>query len=143
VFGSREAIEHIDYILTDSICITELREEVQLNVTLQTPAQVRVSPKTVQVTWKAEPFTEKSFVLPIEVLGVPDGKRVRLFPQQANVTVRVGISHFAHVQEADIKAVCHYPSQPCHALPIELKTDNPYISNIRISPSSVEYIIMN
>lgn len=143
VFGSREAIEHIDYILTDSICITELREDVTLNVALQTPAQVRVSPKTVQVMWKAEPFTEKSFVLPIEVLGVPDGKRVRLFPQQANVTVRVGISHFAHVQEADIKAVCHYPSQPCHALPIELITTNPYISNIRISPSSVEYIIMN
>lgn len=143
VFGSKQAIEHIDCILTDSIYITDLRESVRQDIRLQAPNGVRVSPKTVQAVWNAEPFTEKSFTLPIEVLGVPAGKRVRLFPQQVNVTVRVGVSHFAHVQQADLKAVCHYPTQTRHALPVELITDNPYISNIRIAPSSVEYIIMN
>ena len=143
VFGSKQVIEQIDSILTDSICITDLREDVTKFVSLQVPNGARVSPKTVQVAWKAESFTEKSFTLPIEVLGIPEGKRVRLFPQQVNVTVRVGVSHFAHVQQADLKAVCHYPTQTRHALPVELITDNPYVSNIRIAPSSVEYIIMN
>ena len=141
VFGSRESIEQIEYISTDSIRISDLREDVNLDVALQVPADVRVSPRSVQVAWKAETFTEKSFTLPVEVLGVPEGKRMRLFPQAVSITVRVGVSHFAHVQEADLKAVCYYPSKPCHALPIELKTDNPYISNVRISPSSVEYMI--
>lgn len=141
VFGSREAIEQIDHVLTDSIRMTDLREEVIREVALQLPAGVRVSPTTVQVAWKAEPFTEKSFTLPVEVLGVPEGTRVRLFPQQVGVTVRVGVSHFAHVQESDLKAVCYYPSKPIKSLPIELITANPYISNIRISPSSVEYMI--
>ena len=141
VFGSREAIEQIDHVLTDSIRMTDLREEVIREVALQLPAGGRVSPTTVQVAWKAEPFTEKSFTLPVEVLGVPEGTRVRLFPQQVGVTVRVGVSHFAHVQESDLKAVCYYPSKPIKSLPIELITANPYISNIRISPSSVEYMI--
>ena len=141
VFGSEETIEHVDYVLTDSICVEGLREDVCVDVALQAPEGVRVLPEIVQVAWKAEPFTEKSFTLPVEVLGVPDGKRVRLFPQQVNVTVRVGVSHFAHVQELDLRAVCDYPSKPSHALPVKLITDNTYISNIRISPSSVEYMI--
>ena len=143
VYGGKEAIEQIDCIFTDSVHIADLREEKTVEVALVVPEQVRVSPKQVQVTWKAEAFTEKSFTLPVEVLGVPHGKYIRLFPQQVTVTMRVGVSHFAQVQEADLRAVCNYPNKPCYALPIEVITDNPYISNIRISPSSVEYLIMN
>ena len=141
IFGNQDDIDRIEYILTDSIRIADLRDTISLSAPLLVPAGIRVHPESVQVEWQAEQFTEKSFILPIQSVGMPEGKQMRLFPQQVNVTVRVGISHFTEVQEFDFQAVCYYPTEQCDALPIEVKTTNPHISNIRISPSSVEYLI--
>lgn len=141
IFGSQQQIDSISSILTDSIHISNLRDSMRMTASLIAPDGIRVSPSAVQVTWHAEQFTEKSFTLPIRALNVPAGNQMRLFPQQVEVTVRVGISHFSDVKESDFQAICRFPAQQCDALPIELTTTNPYIYNIRISPSSVEYMI--
>lgn len=141
IYGNQEDISQIDYILTDSIIVSDLRDNIRLQTQLQVPEGIRVSSTSVQVEWQSEQFTEKSFTLPLQVLDVPEGKHIRLFPQQINVIVRVGISHFEMVQQNDLQAICHYPIQQCKALPVEVTTTNPYISNIRFSPTSVEYII--
>ncbi len=141
IFGDKDNIDTISHITTDTIRITDLRESIRMSAPLLPPSGIRVQPASVQIEWQAELFTEKSFVIPIEIIGLPNDKQIRLFPQQVEVKMRVGISHFAEVQESDLRAICHYPTQPCNALPIEIKTDNPHISNIRFSPTSVEYII--
>ena len=141
LFGSQADIDSIEYILTDSIYVEDLHDVARMNAQLIAPAGVRVSPTSVEVEWQAEQFTEKSFILPIQTIDVPNGKHMRLFPQQVNVTVRVGISHFASIQSEDLQAVCYYPKQQCNSIPIEVKTNNPHISNIRFSPTSVEYMI--
>jgi hypothetical protein len=141
IFGNQDAIDTIHYVMTDSIQVTNLRDSVRITTNLITPEGIRIHPKTVDVLWKAEPFTEKTFTIPVQVIDIPEGKHVRLFPQQVNVVVRVGISHFTEVQANDLQVICHYPKQQCSALPVEVLTNNPYITNIRISPSSVEYLI--
>lgn len=142
IYGSQEVIDSIDYILTDSIHIENLRDSISETITLAAPAGIRIHPTSVLVEWQAEQFTEKSFTLPIQVVGQTQGERLRLFPQIANVIVRVSVSDFASIQADDIKVVCHYPKEETQSMPLEVHTDNPHIYNIRISPSSVEYIIV-
>lgn len=141
VFGKQEIIDSISYILTEQIQITDLRDSTHVIARLISPEQVRVKPSEVAVSYYAEQFTEKSFVLPIHVEGQPYGDKLRLFPNKAEVTVRVCISKFSNIQAEDIQLVCHYPEKETKYLPLEVKTVNPHIHNIRISPSSVEYII--
>ena len=105
------------------------------------PQHIRVHPRQVVVKWQAEQFTEKTFTLPINTVGTPNDKYMRLFPQRVDVVVRVGISHFAQVASNDLQAICRYPKQPSKSLPVEIITDNPYISDIRFTPTEVEYII--
>ena len=141
IFGNPADLEKIDCITTDSIYISDLRENLSLKADLMIPEGVRANPTSVQVEWQVEQFTEKSFTLPIHILDVPVGKQIRLFPQQVNVVARVGISHFAEIKDTDFQAVCHYPSQASTSLSVSVSTTNKNISNIRFSPSSVEYII--
>jgi hypothetical protein len=108
---------------------------------LVAPKNIRVNPKHVVAKWQAEPFTEKTFTLPITAVGTPEGQYMRLFPQKVDVIVRVGISHFAEVGKSDLKAICRYPTQASRSIPVEIITDNPYITNIRFTPSEVEYIV--
>ena len=141
IYGTEKVLSDIDCIYTDSILINDLRDSITQTVALQLPSSIRCSTTQIQVTFQAEQFTDKSFTLPIRPLLVPEGEHMRLFPQQTTIVVRVGMSHYAQVTVEDLAAVCYYPSKHCDALPIEIQTNNSYISNIRCYPSAVEYII--
>ena len=141
IYGSESVLNAIDYIYTDSLHIDNLRDSVAHTIPLQIPSNIRSHTSQVQVIVQAEQFTDKSFILPVQTKQVPEGTSMRLFPQQTTVMVRVGISHYAHVTMDDLTAICYYPSKHSDALPIEIHTQNPYISNIRCYPSAVEYII--
>ena len=141
IYGTEKVLSDIDCIYTDSILINNLRDSITQTVALQLPSSIRCSTTQIQVTFQAEQFTDKSFTLPIRTLLVPEGEHMRLFPQQTTIVVRVGMSHYSQVTVEDLAAVCYYPSKHCDALPIEIQTNNPYISNIRCYPSAVEYII--
>ena len=141
IYGTQAEIDSIQYITTDSIYYNDLRDSIQITAQLVAPQHIRVHPKQVTAKWKAEPFTEKTFTLPIYTVGTPNNQYIRLFPQQVDVVIRVGISHFAQVASNDLQAICRYPKQASKSLPVEIITDNPYISDIRFTPTEVEYII--
>ena len=141
IYGTESALSTVDFIYTDSLHIEHLRDSVAHIIDLQIPTNIRSYTSQVQVIVQAEQFTDKSFVLPIQTGQVPEGEYMRLFPQQTTVVVRVGISHYAQVTLEDLSAICNYPTTHSDALPIEIQTNNSYISNIRCYPSAVEYII--
>lgn len=141
IYGTKQALNSIQYIQTDSINILDLRDSVTQSVALLFPSTVRSTTSHLQVTYLAEQFTDKSFILPIKVDSVPVGEHVRIFPPTTKVMVRVGMSHYSKVTQEDFVVTCQYPKQISDALNIEIHTKNPYISNIRCLPSSVEYII--
>lgn len=141
IYGTQADIDSIEYITTDSLRYTNLRDSIQITAQLVAPQHIRVHPKQVTAKWKAEQFTEKTFTLPIYTVGTPDNQYIRLFPQQVDVVIRVGISHFAQVASNDLQAICRYPKQPSKSLPVEIITENTYISDIRFSPTEVEYIV--
>lgn len=141
IYGTQAEIDSIQYITTDSIYYNDLRDSIQITAQLVAPQHIRVHPQQVTAKWKAEPFTEKTFTLPINTVGTPDNQYIRLFPQKVDVVIRVGISHFAQVASNDLQAICRYPKQASKSLPVEIITDNPYISDIRFTPTEVEYII--
>lgn len=141
IYGDSQVISHIQQIYTDTLVITDLRDSVSKTVALQTTNNVRLSAKSVQATWVAEQFTDKSFVLPIRVADLPNTESMHLFPNEVTLVVRVGISHFAQITEQDFNVYCPYPDPQQKTLPVIVETNNPYITKIRTSVQDVEYII--
>ena len=141
IFGKREQLDTIDCILTDSFHIKDLHDTVNCSAALIIPQGIRTPIKQADITLIAEQFTDKNFTLPIQVIDVPAGENVHLFPQQVSITVRVGISHFAQIQASDFQAVCAYPEQATNTLPIQIIHSNPHITQIRTNIREVEYII--
>ncbi len=141
IYGKEQVLKDIQSIYTDTLTINNLRDSITQDIAIQIPTYTRCNTKQIQVTLQAEQFTDKSFRIPIYTHNVPSGEHIRLFPQETTVVVRVGMSHYAQVTSEELTAVCQYPTSHVSQLPIEIKTNNPYISNIRCYPSSVEYII--
>ena len=89
----------------------------------------------------SERFTEKKFLVPLQVLGVPEDMHLRLFPREVEVNVRVSLSHFSQVQSKDIRAVCTYSPQRVDKLDVELRYSNPYITAAWAYPGVVEFLV--
>lgn len=141
IFGTDFVLSGINSLYTDTIRLTDIQDTVSQRVQVPLPNNVRSKVSSILVTFHAEQFTDKSFDLPIHVQDVPANERVQLFPETTTVVVRVGESSYAQVEAKDLTAICQYPQKECDVLPIQIQTNNPYISNIRTYPSTVEYII--
>lgn len=142
IFGSDQALRKVNYIYTDSLILNNLKNDTIKAVPLQIPANIRAIQTQVKVKCFAEQYTELTYDIPIQVIDKPYDEEVRLFPKPTTkVTVQVGFSNHTKVKKEDFTAICRYPKQVSDVLPIEIETTSPYVSNIRIYPSSVEYII--
>ena len=128
IYGTQESIDQVDSISTDNVVVDKVYDTVQREVTLQIPAGIRSQTTATTVSWISETFTDKSFVLPIEVEGVPEEEEMRLFPKTTTVTARVGISHFAEVTEDNFRAVCEYPNQSQATLSVTVVCNTPYVT---------------
>lgn len=141
VYGKKQDLRDLRYIATESLKIKDIRDTMRCTVGLNVPEGLRVVPSSVSVLFVTEQFTEKSFTLPVETYGCPEGESLRLFPQTVTVQARVGMSHFNDVREEDFHVLCHFPKGEQASVPVEVECDNPYVTRVRVNPSELEYII--
>ncbi len=141
IFGSKESLNKIHAVSTEQLLLTDVKDSVVALVRLQPIDGVRFSTNQIEVRAAVEMFTEKIFTLPIQVVDAPANERVRLFPSQVEARVRVSVAHFGEVTEKDLQAVCVYPQGEATKLPVQLVFSSPYVTQGRLTPMEVEYII--
>lgn len=141
IYGDARHLEAIDTIYTKPVGRTDLMDTTRLRLALALPRNIRASVDSVDVRIITERFTEKKMIIPIRVEGVPEGYHIRIFPREVEVTVRVGISHFAQVSNEHIRAVCRYSPDMKEKLDVNLIYKNPYITTAWAYPGVVEFLL--
>lgn len=141
VYGKQADIKDLRVICTDTVRLQNLHDTVRYAARLAHPANTRVVPDEVTVTFITEQFTEKVFTLPVEITGTPEHETLRLFPQEVTVSARVGMPHFADVNADDFRVVCRFPQEEQASVPVEVVCTNPHVTKVRTSPNALEYII--
>ena len=141
IYGSENSLRAIETVHTECTELPDISDTVNLRIALAPVKGIRFEQDSVSVSIVPEQFTEKKFVLPIEVSNVPEGYRIHLFPQEVEVSVRMGMTHFAQVKATDIKARCTYSPERTDKLDVDLSFTNPYISSAWVYPGTVEYLL--
>lgn len=141
IYGQKETIQSISYVETEALIVEQVQDSVNQMVNLQPTANIRYSESQVRIRCYSEQYTEKRFTLPIEVLGVPAGGKIRLFPAKAEIIVRVGIDYFPHLDQHDLHIYCKYPTEINDKLPLIPMTKNTHVQQMRVVPGAVEYLI--
>ena len=142
IYGQESTLHSLDTIYTEFLKLNDLNDTVQVRAALALPQGIRAQQDSIDVRIITERFTEKKFTLPIHVSGVPENYAIRLFPQEVEVNVRVGMSHFARVHASDLQAVCTYTPERKDKLDVELYHNNPYITAAWVYPAVVEFILL-
>ena len=86
-------------------------------------------------------ITEKRLTLPIEVVGVPANKTIRLFPSKADIFARVRVEDYDDLTKEDFRVWCSYPVTQTDVLILHVDVSDGKAMNIRIEPEEAEYLI--
>ena len=141
LFGQDKVLSTIDTIYTEEVTLDDISDTLNVRIALEKPKNVRVGADSVNLTVSTERFTEKKFIVPLHVTGVPEGVHIRLFPREVEVSVRVGMAHFAEIQPTDVKAVCVYSPARKDKLDVELHYSSPFITAAWAYPGVVEFLV--
>ena len=105
-----------------------------------TTKMMSLSPDHIEGTF-SERYNERKYTLPVEVRRVPAGHKLRLFPPQVEVTVRVSQSHYNDISAKDITVYCDYPTNGEDKLTVKHLHRSKYIKSVRFTPTELEYLI--
>lgn len=105
-------------------------------------AQVFFSPDTVNVTIKADKFTERTLAVSIKAINNKDS--IMIFPNNAMVTFRVSLSNFEKATQNDFRVEADFSKADAlgNTLPLQLKKWPLYATDLSIRPKAVEYFIL-
>ena len=101
-------------------------------------------PEHVEMKVAVDLYTEKTVSIPIVGLNFPGSKDLRTFPSKVNVTFRVGMSMFKKITADDFVLAVTYEELMRNKSPklqLHLKSMPMGVSNVRIEPAEVDYLI--
>lgn len=141
IYGQDKALNAVDTVFTAAVEWKDLCDTTVRNVPIAVPRGMRAEFDSVRIQVITERFTEKKFTIPIRVQNAPAGYKMRLFPREVEVSVRVGLPHFSEVQPGDITATCTYSPDRKETMDVDILYTNPYITSAWSYPGVVEYLL--
>ncbi|MDG2235350.1 MAG: CdaR family protein [Flavobacteriaceae bacterium] len=108
VSGPKSILDTLNSIQSESIIADDLYENFRKKVSLRSIPEIQLSESKVTVEVAVSRYTEKEFLLNIEVINLPLGTRVKLFPPKAKVRVTLPLSVLRTIKASDFNLVVDY-----------------------------------
>ena len=123
---------------------TGLDEDKAARLSLHKVRGAKFIPDKVELKVLVDLYTEKTVEVPIVGLNFPASKDLRTFPSKVKVNFRVGMSRFKSITADDFVLAVTYEELLQNEDPkirLHLKSMPPGVSNVRIDPVEVDYLI--
>ena len=108
VRGPKSILDTLNSIQSESITADDLYENFRKKVNLRSIPEIQLSESKVTVEVAVSRYTEKEFLLNVEVINLPLGTRVKLFPPKAKVRVTLPLSLLRTIKASDFNLVVDY-----------------------------------
>lgn len=137
VSGPEAMLDTIVELRTELLEQSNIKNNLEGTLYIDTSMIQGVTLYQNQVTYQLEVdrFTEGRLEVPIELINVPAGQNVVIFPQQLMVSYRVSLENFNNVEASDFKIVCDFS---------QLRDGQDFlVPKVLVQPGIVENVRMN
>ncbi len=145
VFAPATMLDTMHSVYTEAFLIDGLHEAGSYHVGLHKQKLVKYDPKEISIKVNVGYYTEKTVRVPIIGLNFPADRKLRTFPAQANITFRVESGRYHQITAEDFVLATTYEELMDNTadskLLLHLRTVPEGVSNVRISPFEVDYLI--
>jgi len=146
ITGPSNRIDKITEWDTDSLTGNNVNETIRTKINLLPVAEGNMSmyPKTVDVVFPVDEFTEKTLQIPVKLVNNNDYYNVKMFPQKVSVTFITSLKRYAETDENFFEAEADlnlWKLQGYSTLPVKLTRVPPFCKIVNIDPPNIDFII--
>ena len=145
VFAPKAILDTMQVVYSEAFALDELHETGSYPIALRKQKLVKYNPSMVNLKIGVGYYTEKTIKVPVIGLNFPAEKKLRTFPAQVSVTFRVESGRYQSINSDDFVLSTTYEellqNTESSKLPLHFKTLPTGVSNVRISPAEVDYLI--
>lgn len=144
VYAPAEVLKTVQTAYTMPLDCEDLTENTSLRTSLKKIDGAKYDPSFCDVSVSVDMYSEKTVEVPVVGIGFPANKTLRTFPSKVKVTFKVGLSGYSSVNADDFFIDVKYSDllkTSKDNIDLVVTTTNPNVSNIRVVPSSVDYLI--
>ncbi len=146
VIGPDILVSKIDFLETEETIFNDVKYNLEETTKLKLPentSDLKFSENSVVIKANVEKFTEGTLKIPVNVINVPKGMKLKYFPREVNVSYYVSLSNFSSITNKDFKVVCDYTKAMGNQslLVPELVVFPERAKNIKINQQRIEFII--
>ncbi len=145
-YGSRESLSKLEHATTQYTLFKNLKATSQLPIFINRVEGIKFVPDQVDIFIPIEEYTERTFEVPIMATGLPNKLDVKFFPSRANVSFSVTLEEYRKIAPEDFEIRLNYRtfhSNEDGRVELQLSKSPEAAQNVRISPSSVEFLFEN
>lgn len=147
IVGSVQIIDSIDYIKTEPLLITDIKDTTKISTKAIPIKGVQLSTKDINITIPVDKFTETNFNTSLRIRNVPDSLILKVFPRNVRVNYRVTLSKYNDISENDFHPYVDYmdiknsKAYSDEKLKVYLDSVPRHAFSTDVYPSIVEFII--
>ena len=136
VYGNKEVIDEVDVVYTELLRLHDLDSEHYGKLKIKSIPGVRISAKSVDYSIVAVRYVQRETQVPVKVVGVPEGLRVKVLPSNATLRYRmrfpadvsmdrtfVAVDYEDFVNSIKGKCIGHVEELPGEVLQYELQRE--------------------
>ncbi|MFV0555187.1 MAG: hypothetical protein ACK5LR_10865 [Mangrovibacterium sp.] len=145
VYGPSSIIDTMKAVYTEKHHYDKLNQPVRRNVSIAQVKNLQYSHKRVVMEVPVEEYTEQTLSVPIQITNAPEDLKIKLFPDRVSVKFMVSLSNYGNLSAREFKVIADYRQAESNGdvLKTELFYSPDYIYSISMTPSRVEYLIVN
>lgn len=144
VYAPAEVLDTMQAAYTCTVHIENLSANCDVSVALRRNSGTKFVPAEVAFHLDVDVYTEKTVEVPIVGVNFPASKDLRTFPSRAKVTFRIGSERFKSITADDFVLAITYEElleNKSAKFPLRLRSLPPGVSQVRIEPREVDYLI--
>jgi|TARA_X000000950_G_scaffold138098_1_gene171354 hypothetical protein len=144
VRGPQSILDTLTAIPTLFFEASDLYEPISQEVDLKSIPELQLAQEKVRLIMPVSRYSEKELLLQIEVINLPLGVRVKLFPPTAKLRATLPVELLSTVKETDFRLVVDYENlqdQESKSLKLILLKQPPGLKQLIWEPKEVNYLI--
>ena len=145
LIGAKLKLDSIDFVYTHPDTLMDVQNKKMIEEMIIPMKGVKMKPNSILIDIPIKEFVEKTLLIPIECINLPENRSIQFFPSKIKVKFFINIERSRTIEESDFRLIANYEEieNNTNATSISISLiDKPEFVRIKeIEPSGVEFIL--
>ena len=144
VSGPSSIIDTLTTVTTKTESVNKLSNAIVLNLPMEKYEKLSFDKETITVKLTPEKYTEASIKVPIKVINLPYGLKLKTFPHEANLVFNIPLSDYNKLSSNLFNVVVNYKElgdKNINKLAVVVKESPEFVYSLKVNPKTVEFIV--